>query len=85
MRAVRATRYVTALREGGFSEVVSQRLEPSAFDPAHRSRRARVALGLLTHPGLVPLYLAYRSYQRIPWAPPGWLESWLSVWRLGGA
>jgi len=77
--------WTAALREAGFSEVVSRRLDPAAFDPAHRSRRARIALGLLTHPGLVPLYLRYRSYSRIAWAPPGWLESWLSVWRLGGA
>jgi len=75
----------SALGEAGFSEVVTRRVEPGAGEPARRAWRARVALGLLTHPGLVPLYLSYRAQQGRAWAPRGWLESWLSVWRRGGA
>jgi hypothetical protein len=35
---------------------------------------------LLAHPGLLPLYLKYRLYQQVSWAPAGWLESWATVW-----
>jgi SAM-dependent methyltransferase len=74
----------SALFAAGFREVVTKSIEPAAFDPEQRVRQARVALGLVRHPGLLPLYLTYRSYRRINWAPPGWLESWMSVWELSG-
>jgi SAM-dependent methyltransferase len=75
----------SALGEAGFEEIVTRRVEPGAGEPARWARRARVALGLLTHPGLFPLYLSYRAHQGRAWAPQGWLESWLSIWRRAGA
>jgi len=71
----------TVLRRLGFSEVVTRAIDPAASPAERRSRRARIALGLISHPELVPLFLSYRSYRRIPWAPPGWLESFTSVWQ----
>jgi SAM-dependent methyltransferase len=73
----------SSLRDAGFSELVTRKVDPAAFDPDRRARRARVALGLLSHPGLLPLYLTYRSYLGINWAPPGWLQAWIAVWKFG--
>jgi SAM-dependent methyltransferase len=73
----------SVLRELGFSEIVTKAVDPVELPADGRSRRARIALGLLKHPGLLPSFLGYRSYRRIPWAPPGWLESLTSVWQRG--
>jgi SAM-dependent methyltransferase len=82
-KVVTSSEWEGALRDEGFSEVATRRIEPALFDPQSKSRRLRLALGLLAHPGLLPLFLTYRSYRRIRWAPPGWLESWMTVWRRG--
>jgi hypothetical protein len=31
----------------------------------------------------LPLFLEYRAYRRIRWAPSGWVESWMAVYRRG--
>jgi SAM-dependent methyltransferase len=82
-KVVTSSEWEGALRDQGFSEVATRRIEPALFDPENKSRRLRLALGLLAHPRLLPLFLTYRSYRRIRWAPPGWLESWMTVWRRG--
>jgi SAM-dependent methyltransferase len=69
------------LRGLGFSEVVTRAVDPLALHAERHSRRARIALGLMRRPTLLPLFLDYRSYRRIPFAPPGWLESLTSVWQ----
>jgi SAM-dependent methyltransferase len=80
---VTASEWEAALRREGFTEVATRRIEQAMFDPASKLRRWRLALGLLTHPRMFPLFLTYRTYRRIRWAPPGWLESWMTVWRRG--
>lgn len=73
----------SVLRGLGFSEIVTKAIDPVELPGEGRSRRTRIALGLMKHPSLLPSFLAYRSYRRIPWAPPGWLESLTSVWQRG--
>jgi SAM-dependent methyltransferase len=73
--------WAAALREAGFSEIAAARLTPAAPDAERHARRRRLALGLLAHPRLLPLFLDYRSHQRIRWAPEGWLENRVAVWR----
>ena len=80
-QVVTSSKWEAALRNAGFSEVVTKKIEPSTVDSERHIRRARLSLGLLTHPGLVPLFLTYRLYRQISWAPPGWLESWMTVWK----
>jgi len=74
--------WASALRQAGFSEVITRRIDP-ALDAERHARRARLALGLLTRPRLLPLFLTYRVGRRIERAPAGWLESWMGVWRRG--
>ena len=68
------------LRAAQFSEVFTRKIDPADFDADGKGRRKRIALGLLANPSLVPLFLTYRAYRKISWAPPGWLESWATVW-----
>jgi SAM-dependent methyltransferase len=70
-----------ALSRGGFSEVVTKPIEPQARHPGQNLRRARLALGLLAHPKVVPLFLRYHMYRQITLVPPDWLNAWMSVWR----
>jgi SAM-dependent methyltransferase len=73
--------WADALRNEGFSERTTQTIEPSAFDGNPTGRRAHIALGLLRRPDMIPLFLHYRALRRFRWAPPSWLESWMSVWQ----
>jgi SAM-dependent methyltransferase len=76
---VTSSDWARALRAARFSEVFSCKIDPHA-DAEGKVRRLRVALGLLLHPELIPLFLTYRLYGKISWTPPGWLESWATVW-----
>jgi len=78
---VTATTWAAALRGGGFEEVVTRTIPPEEFDAEPGATRARVALGLLRRPDMLPRFLEYRAYRRIRWAPPGWVESWMAVWK----
>jgi SAM-dependent methyltransferase len=75
------SRWRAVLRDMGFAEVVTRRLDPVTLDAERHIRRARLLRGLLMHPGLFPLFLRYRVHRRVPWAPPGWLESSMTVWK----
>ncbi len=77
---VTAADWGRALRAAQFAEVLTRKIDPADFDADARSRRKQIALGLLAHPALLPLYLKYRLYQQVSWAPAGWLESWATVW-----
>jgi SAM-dependent methyltransferase len=77
---VTSSDWTRALRAAQFSEVFTRKLDPADFDADGKRRRKQIGLGLLANPGLVPLFLTYRVYRKISWAPPGWLESWATVW-----
>jgi SAM-dependent methyltransferase len=77
---VTSSDWAHALRAARFSEVFSRKIDPAHFHPDGKARRLRLVLGLLAHPDLIPLFLTYRLYGKISWAPPGWLESWATVW-----
>jgi hypothetical protein len=81
-RGIRVTsaHWERALRAASFSEVFTRKIPSVDFDVDRAARRKQVALGLLAHPGLLPLFLTYRTYRKIAWAPPGWLESWALLW-----
>ena len=71
-----------ALREAGFSELVATKVGAGEAHERHSARRrVRLALRLLRRPALVPIFIKYRSYQQLRWAPPGWLESRVGIWR----
>jgi SAM-dependent methyltransferase len=70
------TDWQTALRTAGFVPVAERRLE--------RGARAVEQVGFaaaLRHPVAVATLLRYRFLTRRVAVPPGWLESWMSVWR----
>jgi SAM-dependent methyltransferase len=69
-----------ALRAARFSEVFTRKIASVDSDADLAARRKQVALGLLAHPGLLPLFMTYRTFRKIVWAPPGSLESWALVW-----
>jgi SAM-dependent methyltransferase len=77
---VTSAHWERALRAASFSEVFTRKIPPAEFDADLAARRRQIALGLLAHPGLVRLFMTYRAYRKISWAPPGWLESWALVW-----
>lgn len=77
---VTSSDWARALRAANFAEVFTRKIPPADFDADLGARRKQVALGLLAHPRLFPLFMTYRTYRRISWAPPGWLESWALVW-----
>jgi len=77
-----ASTWRASLLSAGFKQVLARDIEQAAFDPDRRIRRVRSLAGLLRRPHLIPLYLNYRSYQRINWVPADWLRSEVSVWRL---
>jgi SAM-dependent methyltransferase len=76
-----AAAWSVGLRDAGFVEVAGIPLERTAADGERGLRRRRLALGLLRNPALIPTFLRYRAYQRLPWAPSGWLESRAAAWR----
>jgi SAM-dependent methyltransferase len=80
---VTAATWAGALRAGGFEEVVTRSIAPEDFIDEPQKMRRRVALGLLRRLTLLPRYLEHRAYRRIRWSPPGWVQSWMAVWRRG--
>jgi SAM-dependent methyltransferase len=80
-QTVTASRWKATLRDIGFSEVATRKIDGAALDTDRHVRRGRLLSGLLKHPGLLPLFLRYRLYCRVRWAPPGWLESSMTVWK----
>ena len=78
---VTSAKWGNALRDAGFSPVARMNLNPTGTDREQRVRRTRLALGLLRHPGLISLFLSYRSHQMLGWAPPTWIENHVAVWR----
>jgi SAM-dependent methyltransferase len=78
---VSLTTWKSALERHGFVEIETRTIPRAEFSPDPKGQRAQVALGLLRRPDLIPLFLRYRALCQIPWAPQGWLESWMSVWK----
>jgi SAM-dependent methyltransferase len=68
------------LVDAGFVEIFEERLSSDLNGP-NVSRRWQLLFGGLRHPLAFKQYLTYRRGNRLKWAPPGWLESWISIWR----
>jgi SAM-dependent methyltransferase len=65
----------------GFSEVASLSVDSTGPRRERALRKAKLALGLILHPSLLPIFLTYRSRQMVSWAPSAWLENRVAVWR----
>jgi SAM-dependent methyltransferase len=70
------TDWQTSLRKAGFVSVAERRLERGARAVRQIGWRAAVR-----HPVAAATLLRYRFLTRRVAVPPGWLESWMSVWR----
>jgi len=64
------------LRQAGFVPVAERRLEKGARAVGRLGWAAAVR-----HPVAVATLLRYRFLTRRVAVPPGWVESWMSVWR----
>jgi SAM-dependent methyltransferase len=78
---VTASTWAEALRAGGFAEVATKNIAAEDFNAEPGVRRSQLAFGLMKRPDLLPRFLQYRAYREIRWSPPGWVESWMAVWR----
>jgi SAM-dependent methyltransferase len=67
-----------ALADAGFAPVTEREVAGSGDG---QRRWPALARGLARRPWLLPALLTYRSYMRLSWAPPGWLESRAAVWK----
>jgi SAM-dependent methyltransferase len=67
------------LAAAGFAEVAAEPVGPAGKRDLRRW--ARLLWKGTQHPRALAHYLRYRALARVPSVPPGWLESWVSVWR----
>jgi SAM-dependent methyltransferase len=68
-----------ALAAAGFTEVAAQPVGPTGGRSLRRW--GMILRNGVRHPPALARYIRSRALARVPWAPPGWLESWRSVWR----
>jgi SAM-dependent methyltransferase len=72
------------LGDVGFSAIAERKVQSSDWRSQGRTRAA-AAVAALRHPVATLQHLSYRFQRRPPSAPPGWLESWMSVWKRDGS
>jgi SAM-dependent methyltransferase len=68
-----------ALASAGFTEEAAQRV--GSTGKRSLRRWGMILRNGARHPPALLGYLKYRALARVPSVPPGWLESWRSVWK----